>query len=59
MMILEGWCFLMSEVPLYSHPDAVFAQTMSLHHRECGPPPEREFFIDKLLVRIHLIIETI
>ena len=54
-MALEGRQFLMSEVPLYPwRPEA--------HHKRIkgsGINKEREYFIDNLLVRIHLIIEMI
>ena len=54
MVTLGGGAFLMSEVPLYAtfNPD-------HLHARLRRHGPHREFFIDNLLFRIHLIIEMI
>jgi len=69
MVILGGWAFLMSEVPLYTPKQGILfeipVQTCSLEYveRDRGllmgllpGPAERDFFIDNLLVRSNLII---
>ena len=56
VVLWGGGAFLMSEVPRY-----LMEVHAPLHYQSAffAKVREREFFIDNLLVRIHLIIEMI
>ena len=57
MVVLGGWAFLMSEVPL--HRSLSLANETSHLASAQTEVVKREFFIDNLLVRTHFIIVMI